>query len=110
MRIPWSGSIEQIEVSATTTPDSWTDFLGGISASDLVERPRRRPDVACRRPDQAAGALLLEDVRRPACHTSATEHRRRQIGRNLGDVEHDRGPVLDVRLERTVGRLLAQDL
>ena len=32
------------------------------------------------------------------------------VGGDLGDVEHDGGPVLDVRLELAVGRLLAQHL
>ena len=38
------------------------------------------PDVPRRRPDQPAGALLLEHVRRPAGDPRAAEHRRRQIG------------------------------
>ena len=80
--------------------------LGHRATSD--DRPRRRADVARAGPDQTAGALLLEDVRRPAGDARAREHRRRERRRDLGDVEDDRGPVLDVRLEHAVGRLRAK--
>ena len=65
-----------------------------------VQRARRRPDVARDRPEEAAGALLLEDVRRPAGDARAREHRGRERRRDLGDVEHDRRVVLDVRRQR----------
>ena len=42
MRIPRSASIEQMDVWATTTPDSWTDFFAGTPSRTL----RRRYDLA----------------------------------------------------------------
>ena len=60
------------------------------------------------RADQPAGALLLQDVRRPAAGAGAGEHRGEHVGRHLGEVEDDRGPELDVRLEHAVGTALAQ--
>src|SRR5207245_9679434 len=79
-------------------------------ASKLVDGPRAGPDVAGTGADQTAGSLLLEDVSRPAGDACAAEHRRRQVGGDAGDVEHDGRPVLDVRLELAVGRLLAPHL
>src|SRR6266511_1225570 len=40
MRIPRSASIEQSSVSATTTPESWTDFFTGIRRAELYPRTR----------------------------------------------------------------------
>src|SRR4051812_25997936 len=77
-------------------------------ASKLGDVPRARPDVAGGRANEAAGLLLLDDVRRPARDARTPEHGRRQVGRDLRDVEDDRGPELDVRLERAVRGLLAQ--
>ena len=48
-------------------------------------------------------ALLLEDVRRPARGARAREHRRRELRRDVRDVEDDRRPELDVRREHAVG-------
>ena len=76
----------------------------------MRRRARAWPDVPGRRPDETAGSLLLEDVGRPAGDPCAAEHRGRELGGDLGDVEHDRGPVLDVRLELAVRRPLAQHL
>src|SRR4051794_15520739 len=53
------------------------------------------PDVARRRADQPAEALLLEDVRRPARGPRAREQRREQLRGDGRAVEHDRRPVLD---------------
>ena len=47
------------------------------------QRARRLADVARRRADQPALALLLEDVRRPARRPRAREQRREQLGRDL---------------------------
>ena len=77
-------------------------------ASRRLQRPRRRPDIARRRPEQPAGPLLLEDVRRPPGHAGAGEHRRRERRRDLCDVEHDRRVVLDVRREHAIGVPLLQ--
>ena len=78
------------------------------ASSDRRSRAAPGPDVARRRPDEPAELLLLEDVRRPARRARAREHRGRELRRHVGDVEHDRRPELDVRLERPVGRLLPQ--
>jgi hypothetical protein len=53
--------------------------------------------------EQTAGPLLLEDVGRPTGDARAGEHRRREPRRDLGDVEHDRRVVLDVRREHALG-------
>ena len=62
-----------------------------------------RPDVLRRRADQPPLALLLEDVGAPAGDARAGEHRREQVGRHLGGVEHDRRPELDVGGQHAVG-------
>ena len=67
-------------------------------------------DVARGRPEEPPGPLLLEDVRRPAGDARAGEHRRRERRRNLGDVEHDRRVVLDVRREHALGMALLERL
>src|SRR4051794_28661758 len=67
-------------------------------------------DIARRRPEEAPGSLLLEDVRGPAADARAREHRRRERRRNLRDVEHDRRVVLDVRREHTIRRPFLQRL
>src|SRR4029453_8687599 len=77
---------------------------------DRLQRPRSWADVAGIRPEEPTGALLLEDVRRPACDTRAREHRRRERRRDLGDVEHDRGVVLDVRSQDALRVTLLQGL
>ena len=81
--------------------------LGAVELVDVPRhgrhRPRRRPDVLRGRADQPALALLLEDVGRPAGHARAREHRREQLRRHLGVVEHDRRPELDVGGQHAVG-------
>ena len=72
-------------------------------ASRLRQRVRRRADVARRRPDQAAGAPLLEDVRRPAGDARAAEHRRVHRGRDVGD-RRARPPPRTRRSSRARGR------
>src|SRR6188768_2307136 len=42
MRMPSSGSIEQMLVSATETPESATDFLGPVIAQDITRNGTRR--------------------------------------------------------------------
>src|SRR5918996_3412562 len=71
-------------------------------AVDRVRRPRPRARVAGGGTDQPALALLLEDVRGPARHPRTGEHRREQLGRHVGVVEHDGGPELDVRGQHAV--------
>ena len=67
------------------------------------ERAGAGADVLGARPDQAALALLLEDVGRPAGGARAGEQRREQLRRDLGAVEHDRRPELDVGRQHAVG-------
>ena len=71
-------------------------------ASSGGQGSRRRADVARRRPEEPTGALLLEDVGRPAGHARAGEHRRRERRRGVGDVENDGRVVLDVRHQRAL--------
>src|SRR3954466_8508738 len=68
----------------------------------LVWRARSRADVDGGRADQAALPLLLEDVRGPAGHARACEHRREEVRRHVRVVEHDSRPELDVRGEHAV--------
>src|SRR3954447_12290532 len=86
-----------------------TSMLFFATSSDCLQRARRRADIVRRRADEDAEPLLLEDVRRPAGGARAREHRGRERRRHLGDVEHDRRPVLDVR-PRVAGRLLRDRL
>ena len=55
------------------------------SVKRCSERARFRADVARRRPEEPPGALLLEDVRRPAGDARAGEHRGRERRRDLRD-------------------------
>src|SRR5262245_46739993 len=74
-----------------------------------LQRACAGPDVLRGRAHEHAEALLLEDVRGPARCARAGEHRRRERRRHLGNVEHDRRPVLDVR-PRVAGALLGDRL
>ena len=65
--------------------------------------PGRGSGVDRRGPDQPAGLLLLEDVRRPAAGAGTGEHRGEHVRGDLGEVEDDRGPELDVGLQHPVG-------
>src|SRR5690349_15947245 len=65
-------------------------------AIDVLRLARRGTDVAQAGPQDPAEPLLLEDVRAPAGHPRAGEHRREHLRRDLGEVEHDRRPELDV--------------
>ena len=67
------------------------------------ERSRAGADVDGGRADEPVEALLLEDVGRPAGRARAGEHRRREHRRDVGDVEDDRRPELDVRHQWAVG-------
>ena len=69
---------------------------------------RRRPDVARRRPDQPRLALRPQDARGPAGRARAHEQRREQLRGDLGQVEHDRRPELDVGGQYVVRLALAQ--
>src|SRR5436190_1158844 len=73
--------------------------IGNRSRYDVrsVEAALGWSDIAGRRPEEPARALLLEDVGRPAGDARAREHGRRQRRRDLGDVEHKSRVVLDVR-------------
>src|SRR4029450_12918207 len=63
---------------------------GSDRAFDILGLARTGTDVASRRADQPAGALLLEDVGTPACRPGAGEHGREHVWRHLGEVQHDR--------------------
>ena len=82
--------------------------LDGVAALDLFGLARVGADVAGGRAHEAAGLLLLEDVRAPAGGTRTREHRGEHVRRDLGEVEDDRRPELDVGLDRPVGTPLAQ--
>src|SRR5438874_2144692 len=56
-------------------------------SSTSVELAFCGPHVTRRGPEETACLLLLEDVRRPAGHAGAPEHRRRERRRDLCDVE-----------------------
>ena len=81
-------------------------FNGDRRAADLVAGRLRRPIAPTA--ESAPGALLLEDVRRPAGDPRAGEHRGSQVGRNLGQVEDDGGVELDVRRDHVVGLVVAE--
>src|SRR6185437_6370618 len=95
-----------------TEPDysEWSrvpvDYLS--RARHIPDRPRGGADVAGRRADQAAGQLLLHDVRRPARGPRAGEHRRGDVRGDLREVQDDRRPELDVGLEDAVRTAGAQ--
>src|SRR3954447_17820306 len=72
-------------------------------ALDLFNRARPRTNVLRRRPDEPGLALLLEDVRGPAGHARGGEHRREEVRRDAGEVEHHGGPELHIRGEHAVG-------
>src|SRR3954454_263178 len=82
-------------------PLSW-DTPSRLRAGDLGDRARPGPDVLRGRPDQPALALLLEDVSAPAGDARAREQRGEQVGRDLGRVEYDGRPELDVRGQHAV--------
>ena len=81
---------------------------GLVPAVDLDGLPGRRPGVDGGRADQPPGALLLEDVRRPATGARTGEHRREHVRGHLGEVEDDRRPELHVGLEHPVGAALLE--
>ena len=70
---------------------------------DSADRPRPLADVLRGRADQLRLALLLEDVRRPARHARAREHRREQLRRHFGEVE-DHAPTRTRRWSPARGR------
>src|SRR3954453_17411384 len=72
-------------------------------ALDERERALARSDVLRRRADQPRLALLLEDKGRPAGGPSAGEQAREQWARDVGVVEHERWPELDVGGKDPVG-------
>src|SRR5215210_7166426 len=78
------------------------------SLSDRGDRALPRSDVLRRGSDQPPGALLLEDVSRPAGDPGASEHGGRQVGWNLGKVEDNGRIKLDVRGDHVVRLSLAQ--
>src|SRR2546425_9875945 len=80
--------------------------LAEKGSSAQAEIALGRADVTRRRPEQTARFLLLKNVRGPAGDARAREHRERERRRDLGDVEHDRGVVLDDRGEGTSGGAL----
>src|SRR5690606_4428378 len=67
-------------------------------------------DVTRRRAYQPTELLLLEDVGAPPGDPGAGEHRRKQVRRDFGEVEHHRGPELDVGGEDPVRPTVVQFL
>src|SRR5215207_1571729 len=63
--------------------------LDRVEALDLFGLARVGPDVAGRGAHEAAGPLLLEDVRAPAGGAGTGEHRGEHVRRHLGEVEDD---------------------
>src|SRR5215472_8929542 len=76
------------------------EHLGG--AGHFPDRTGTGAGVSRGRADQPACQLLLEYVRRPARRPGAGEHRRGYVGRDLGEVKHDRRPEFDIRLKHPV--------
>src|SRR3546814_20976118 len=74
-----------------------------VPALDRVGRAGVGAGVERRRTDQAAGALLLEDVRRPTTGPGAGEHRGEHRRGDLGEVQDDGRPELDVGRQDAVG-------
>src|SRR5512133_1925211 len=103
-------SATRSSAAAGMAPSEWLiryvvcSRIGNRSRYDVrsVEAALGRSDIAGRRTEEAARLLLLEDVRRPAGDAGAREHRRCERRRDLGDVEDERGVVLDVGPQRTL--------
>src|SRR6516162_5418347 len=66
-------------------------------SGDVRHRAALRTHVARAGPDQAAGLLLLHDVRCPARGPGAGEHGGEHVRGYLGEVQHHGRPELDVR-------------
>src|SRR5881397_1654008 len=68
---------------------SVSDMSEGLSRglADFGQVAFGGPDIARGRAEQAAGLLLLEDVRRPAGNPRTREHRRREPRRELCDIK-----------------------
>src|SRR5689334_14141111 len=96
---------QAVTPKATTARTSTSRFTAGTL--DLLQRARLKADVERHRLDEDSDPLLPEDVRRPADRPPAGEHSGRERRRNLGDVEDDGRPILDVR--PGVARALLRD-
>src|SRR5680860_104356 len=81
---------------------------GGVPPVDLLGLAGGGSDVLRGGPDEAPGVLLFHDVGRPAAGARAGEHGGEHVWRDLGEVEHDRGPELDVGLQHPVGAAFSQ--
>src|SRR3954470_9617374 len=92
-RTPCALSSPPLNAPCSSTSTSIVFF----AISDILQRASARAYVVRRRPHEDPEPLLLEDVRAPAGGAGAGEHRRCERRRHVGDVEHDRRPVLDVR-------------
>src|SRR5699024_8390399 len=79
-----------------------------VVSGDVGDRAWAVADVLAARADEATGALLLQHVRRPAGRAGTHEQRGHHVAGYLGEVEQDRGPVVDVRLHRAVRVTLGQ--
>src|SRR4051794_2624297 len=75
---------------------------GRVPALDLVGLALCGSGVDRGRTDQPPRALLLEYVRGPAPGAGTGEHRGEHVRRNLGEVQDDRRPELDVGLQHPV--------
>src|SRR5690606_6776770 len=71
-------------------------------AGDRLDAAGALADVAGGRADEPTGALLLEDVRRPPGRAGTGEHRREHLRRDLGEVEEDGCPELDVGRQHAI--------
>ena len=79
-----------------------------IPALDGLGSTRCRAGVDGCRANQFAEALLLEDVRTPTSGAATREHGRHHVRGNLGEVQDDGSPELDVGLDRAIGTTLTQ--
>src|SRR6186713_2435792 len=80
MRTPRSASIEQMDVWATTTPESWTDFFGGTRR--YVTR-RYDPAGAPEKEDHGRRRGQCRSDLRPGARDARLRERRR--GRHQGE-------------------------
>src|SRR3712207_7510351 len=89
-----SASLRAVGGSGVLLLDRLVDGLDldGVEAVDLLGLARGRADVAGRRAHEAAGVLLLEDVRAPAGGAGTGENRGGHVAGDLGARGGDRRP------------------
>src|SRR5919106_5361218 len=95
MSTPWSGSIEQMLVSATATPDSATDFLGAAIGRNLTRNARLQPAGRVRQPMAHRVTLIPGDGTGPEL-TEATRRVLEATGVEFEwDVQYAGSDVMD---------------